>query len=87
MFIQNFSQEVLYRQGDLNFITQQELDSFNPEVFIHLAATFERSVETYEHWEENFLHNIKLSNHMMTLMRNAYCFLLFLVQLPQPIVL
>jgi len=66
-----FSKKVLYRQGDLNFITQQELDSFNPEVFIHLAATFERSDETYEHWEENFLHNIKLSNHLMTLMRNV----------------
>ncbi|MBT7901783.1 MAG: NAD-dependent epimerase/dehydratase family protein [Candidatus Marinimicrobia bacterium] len=66
-----FSQGVLYRQGDLNYITQQELDSFNPEVFVHLAATFERSDETYEHWEENFLHNIKLSNHLMTLMRNV----------------
>jgi len=66
-----FSQGILYRQGDLNYITQQELDSFNPEVFIHLAATFERSDETFEHWEENFLHNIKLSNHLMTLMRNV----------------
>lgn len=66
-----FSKEVLYRQGDLNFITQQELDKFNPEVFVHLAATFERSDETYEHWEQNFLHNVKLSNHLMTLMRNV----------------
>ena len=63
--------EVSFRRGDLNFITQQELDNFNPEIFIHLAATFERSQETYEHWEENFLHNIRLSNHLMTLMRNV----------------
>lgn len=63
--------EVSFRRGDLNFITQQELNSFNPEIFIHLAATFERSQETYEHWEENFLHNIRLSNHLMTLMRNV----------------
>ena len=63
--------EVSFRRGDLNLITQQELDSFNPEIFIHLAATFERSQETYEHWEENFLHNIRLSNHLMTLMRNV----------------
>jgi len=63
--------EVCFRRGDLNFISQQELDSFNPEIFIHLAATFERSQETYEHWEENFLHNIRLSNHLMTLMRNV----------------
>jgi len=67
----DFPQEILYRQGDLNFIDQQELDSFNPEIFIHLAATFERSVESYDHWEENFWHNIRLSNHLMTLVRNV----------------
>ena len=65
----DFPKEILYRQGDLNFIDQQELDSFNPEIFIHLAATFERSVESYEHWEENFWHNIRLSNHLMSLLR------------------
>lgn len=66
-----FPNNVIYRQGDLNYITQQELNSFNPEIFFHLAATFERSIETYEHWEENFWHNIRLSNHIMTLMRNV----------------
>ena len=66
-----FPAGVSFRRGDLNFITQQELDNFNPEIFIHLAATFERSKETYEHWEENFFHNIRLSNHLMTLMRNV----------------
>jgi carbamoyl-phosphate synthase large subunit len=67
----DFPEQVLYRRGDLNYITQQELDSFNPEIFFHLAATFERSVETYQHWEENFWHNIRLSNYLMTLMRNV----------------
>ncbi len=67
----DFPAGVIYRRGDLNYITQQELDSFNPEVFFHLAATFERSAETYEHWEENFWHNIRLSNYLMTLMRNV----------------
>jgi len=67
----HFPKNVLYRQGDLNYLTQEEIDLFNPEVFIHLAATFERSAETYEHWEENFWHNIKLSNHLMTLIRNV----------------
>ncbi len=66
-----FPSTVIYRQGDLNFMTQAELDHFNPEYFIHLAATFERSAETYEHWEENFHHNILLSHHLMTLMRNV----------------
>lgn len=67
----DFPSTVIYRQGDLNYITQAELDEFNPEYFIHLAATFERSSETYEHWEENFHHNILLSHHLMTLMRNV----------------
>ena len=67
----DYPNNVIYRRGDLNYITQQELDSFNPEIFFHLAATFERSTETYEHWEENFWHNIRLSNHLMTLMRNV----------------
>ncbi|WP_300665437.1 NAD-dependent epimerase/dehydratase family protein [Fluviicola sp.] len=67
----DFPSTIQYRQGDLNFITQEELNHFNPEYFIHLAATFERSAETYEHWEENFHHNILLSHHLMTLMRNV----------------
>lgn len=68
---ENYPTNIYYRRGDLNYITQQELDAFNPEYFFHLAATFERSTESYEHWEENFWHNIRLSNHLMTLMRNV----------------
>ena len=67
----DYQKQVIYRRGDLNYITQQELNSFNPEVFFHLAATFERSAESYEHWEENFWHNIRLSNYLMTAMRNV----------------
>ncbi|UKN02778.1 ATP-grasp domain-containing protein [Paracrocinitomix mangrovi] len=67
----SFPSKIKYRRGDLNYITQEELNEFNPEIFIHLAATFERSTETYEHWEENFWHNVRLSNHLMTLMRNV----------------
>ena len=66
-----FPVNINYRQGDLNYITQEELDFFNPEIFIHLAASFERSVETYDHWEENFWNNIRLSNHLMGLIRNC----------------
>jgi carbamoyl-phosphate synthase large subunit len=58
---------VSYRQGDLNEMTVQELRAFSPEVFIHLAATFERSNETYGFWEENFRHNVCLSHHLMTI--------------------
>jgi len=58
---------IRYRQGDLNEMSAGELQAFAPEIFIHLAATFERSTETYGFWEENFRHNVQLSHHLMTL--------------------
>ena len=59
-----------YRQGDLITLTAKEVKEFSPEVYFHLAATFERSIETYEFWEENFHHNIHLSHHLMTLLKD-----------------
>ena len=67
----DWSANIQYRQGDLNYITKEELDNFNPEYFIHLAATFERSTETYEFWEENYRHNVNLSHHLMTLLKDS----------------
>ncbi len=61
--------KLIYYHGDLNFLTYEELNYFEPEYFIHLAATFERSTETYEFWYENFRHNVQLSNHLMTLIK------------------
>jgi carbamoyl-phosphate synthase large subunit len=66
----DFPKDALYRQGDLNEITQEEIAWFAPEYFIHLAATFERSTESYEFWPENFRHNVRLSNYLMTLMKD-----------------
>jgi carbamoyl-phosphate synthase large subunit len=66
----SFAPGVIYRQGDLNRMTAQELAAFQPEVFIHLAATFERSTESYEFWEENFWHNVRLSHHLMTIAKD-----------------
>ena len=66
-----FSPLVRYRQGDLNFITRDELEAFSPNIFIHLAATFERSIESYGFWEENYWHNIRLSNYLMGLLKDA----------------
>ncbi|NGX43035.1 MAG: CDP-glucose 4,6-dehydratase [Chlamydiae bacterium] len=67
----DFPSEIKYRQGDLNTITKEELDSFRPEFFFHLAATFERSVETYDFWGENFHHNVKLSHHLMDCLKEC----------------
>ncbi|MGQ0829625.1 MAG: NAD-dependent epimerase/dehydratase family protein [Bacteroidota bacterium] len=67
----NWAKDIIYRQGDLNYITKEELDNFNPEYFFHLAATFERSSETYEFWEENYSHNVHLSHHLMSLLKDS----------------
>lgn len=66
-----FPREVHYRQGDLNHLRAEEIARFGPTGFIHLAATFERSTETYEFWDENFWHNVRLSHHLMGLLRDA----------------
>jgi len=67
----SFPKNIVYRQGDLNYITNEELEEFNPEYFFHLAATFERSEESFEFWNENYEHNVKLSHHLMTKLRNC----------------
>jgi carbamoyl-phosphate synthase large subunit len=68
---ESFTPQVIYRQGDLNLMTEGEFHAFAPDVFIHLAATFERSAEAYEFWEENFLNNVRLSHHLMSLAKDA----------------
>ena len=63
--------KVQYRQGDLNTITPEELEAFSPDLFFHLAATFERSEETVGFWSENFHHNIQLSHHLMNCLKTV----------------
>lgn len=65
-----FKGKIKYRQGDLNYITREEIESFDPEIYFHLAATFERSEESYEFWEENFQNNLKLSHHLLKLIKD-----------------
>ena len=66
----SFPTEVRYRQGDLNNLTKNEIEAFAPDIFIHLAATFERSTETYSFWEENYWHNVRLSHYLMTILKD-----------------
>lgn len=63
--------KVRYFHGDLNNITPTELAEFNPEIFFHLAATFERSDESLAFFEDNFHHNIKLSHHLMWCLKES----------------
>ena len=67
----NFPKQVLYKVGDLNYITKSEIEAFGPEIFIHLAATFERSEESYDFWDMNFWNNVRLSNHLMTVVKDC----------------
>jgi carbamoyl-phosphate synthase large subunit len=66
----HFPENIHYLQGDLNYLTKDILEEFSPDVFIHLAATFERSTESYSFWEENFWHNVRLSHHLATLVKD-----------------
>jgi len=63
----SWHKNILYRQGDLNEISLEEVSMFKPEYIFHLAATFERAQESYTFSEENFRHNITLSHHMLAL--------------------
>jgi carbamoyl-phosphate synthase large subunit len=65
-----FPKDIIYRQGDLNYISKEELEEFSPEIFFHLAATFERTFETFEFWEENWHHNVFLSHHLVDCLKN-----------------
>lgn len=65
-----FSNEIHYRHGDLNDISLRELEEINPDIFIHLAASFERSIESYSFLNENFINNVRLSHHLLSLIKN-----------------
>lgn len=62
---------VKYIQGDLNLITKEELLSVQPDYFFHLAASFERTKETYEYWDDNYHHNVKLSHHLIDCLKES----------------
>ncbi|MGA8164428.1 MAG: NAD(P)-dependent oxidoreductase [Waddliaceae bacterium] len=67
----DWQEGILYRQGDLNTITKEELLAYEPHYFFHLAATFERSVESYGFWRENFYHNVQLSHHLIDCLKDC----------------
>ena len=59
------SNMVEYRRVDLSSVKSELIKEFNPEVIFHLAATFERTEETPEFWEDNFRNNIILSHNII----------------------
>lgn len=67
----SFPPSLHYRQGDLNYITPEELEGIAPDYFFHLAASFERTQENYTFWGENFQNNVRLSHHLMSLLKDT----------------
>ena len=64
------SSKIEYYQKDVNDFDIELAKKLNPEILFHLAATFERTTETLEFWEESFENNVKLSNHVGTICKN-----------------
>jgi len=58
---------VSYIEGDANELRAEQVRAIEPEYCFHLAATFERTVETPGFWTENYHHNIALSHHIASL--------------------
>lgn len=56
-----FASTISYRKGDLNTLPVGEWEC---DFFFHLAAAFERSVESPQFWQENWKHNVLLSHHL-----------------------
>lgn len=59
-----------YIKGDVNDLDVEYVKGFDPNIIFHLAATFERTTESMEFWEESFNNNVRLSNHIGTICKN-----------------
>jgi|688.fasta_scaffold70618_4 carbamoyl-phosphate synthase large subunit len=65
-----FDKKVKYFHGDLNNITKNDLTDFNPDYFIHLAATFERTEESLDFFIQNKINNNNLSSHLINILKD-----------------
>jgi len=62
---QFFLGKVEYCQRDLTTLNPVEFTTFSPDIIFHLAATFERTEEDPEFWEDNFENNVILSHKVI----------------------
>ncbi len=60
-----FSEIVDYDRVDLSELNSELITKFKPEIIFHLAATFERTEETPEFWEDSFKNDIVLSHKVI----------------------
>jgi len=54
-----------YTKIDISEITPDIITVFDPHIIFHLAATFERTEETPDFWDDNFKDNILLSHKVI----------------------
>lgn len=59
------SDTVEYTQIDLSEMMPESITGFDPHIIFHLAATFERTEETPEFWNENWKNNTLLSHKVL----------------------
>ena len=65
-----YNLNIEYLQKNLNNLELEYVQKINPEIIFHLAATFERTTETIDFWEDSFINNVKASNHIGTICKN-----------------
>ncbi len=66
----SWPEDIIYRQGDLNYLTKEELDHFGPEYFFHLAPALPDLKKTGEQTLENYYHDVQLSAHLFSLFKD-----------------
>lgn len=57
--------------ADLSDQIPDRVRQFDPDTVFHLAATFERTQETPEFWERNFVHNVLLPHRLLQVLRGC----------------
>jgi len=66
-----FFRKIEYCPRDLTVLNSIEFANFDPHIIFHLAATFKRTQETPEFWEDNFKNNITLSHKVVDAARKC----------------
>lgn len=62
---------VEHLQVDLATGGRREIEAFDPQIILHLAASFERAVETADFWPVNWNDNTLASHNVVEAARNA----------------
>ena len=68
-YLFNFNIQVLeFNRGNKIALLKKLVE--NVDIIFHLAASYERTKESFSFYNTNFLNNIKLSNHILKISKN-----------------